>query len=141
MYRGANLCVCIEFQSQYPDMCNPKPAFRMNIISQLRKRGSSERCSLQTDRHRVWRCLCALRGFWCNVSHNILHRIFQYICCFKENFSIFSFISPFMKIESFCTEFNIMTEVLVKYSSKNDLDIAFSLLCCNWRPVFTLLGT
>ena len=59
----------------------------------------------------------------------------------KRIFPIFSFISPFMKIKSFCTEFNIMTEVLVKYSSKNDLDIAASLLCCNWRPVFTLLGT
>ena len=140
MYRGANLCVCIEFQSQYPDMCNPKPAFRMNIISQLRKRGSSELYSLrQTDI--VCDGVCVLSG----VSDAMYRTIFciEYfnICCFKENFSIFSFISPFMKIESFCTEFNIMTEVLVKYSSKNDLDIAFSLLCCNWRPVFTLLGT
>ena len=60
----------------------------------------------------------------CIASHHIWHLIFQYFC-FKENFAIFSFILPFMKIESVCTEFNIVTEVLVKYSSKSDdLDIA-----------------
>ena len=136
------MCVCIEFQSQYPDMCNPKPAFRMNIISQLRKRGSGEQWVLLSP-DRQTRCLdvCLLREVPDAKYRTIFGNGYFNICCFKENSSILSFISPFMKIKSFCTEFNIMTEVLVKYSSKNDLDIAVSLLCCNWRPVFTLLGT